>query len=221
MKGASDLLGGCIAWSVILLGGRVGERLLFPQAQALRSLTLLEVAIVSMLTIVVLTISDMRSVRRFPVATRLCFVVALLCMVQWTWLLKVGPWFTADEERLQLAVRHPVVTLLIEGATPALLGACTWLLFIGPISMVRRGWLLALSLAGCLLAAWVVSPEVIRGTIESAGWVQLASPHHLSGAHTNPLARHVAYIAVAAMTGLLFYITTRQKAQSNSGGGEI
>lgn len=212
MRIATDLIGGCVAWALIFIAGRASERLVFPNAESLRPLSLVEAAMISGLTLVVLMIIDRQAGSRFLIATRLFFVVGVLCLVQWTWLLKVGQWWTENEDRLRIAADHPVLTLFVEAAVPALLGAFTWLVFIGRTSIAKRLVLVVFSVVGCLGAAWLVNPEVVDGTLEAARWVPLASPRHLSGAHTNPLPRHMAYIAVATITGLFFYIASRRRS---------
>lgn len=212
MREARDLLGGAAAWLFVLSIGRILERAFFPSATSLRRVSLLEAAAVSIVTIGLLVVAN-RWRAWFVISPRAAFVVAVLCVFQWIWLVGLQPWWVESESRLRFEARYSVLMLLIEAAAPALLGAVIWLVFLGRVSAGRRVALIGTTVLASLIAVWVISPEVVRGTLEQAQWLKLESLQHLSGAHTSPLPRHVGYIVVAVTTGLLFYVVTRhQKA---------
>lgn len=207
MRHVNELLAGTVGWVLVVVGNRVGERLLFSNAKSLRPITLLEAATVSAITLVVLMAVGAMRKNPFVIATKLFAVTTVLCILQWLWLFKISPWWIADEVRVGFAARHPFAMLLIEIGLPALAGAIGWMILIRGITTGRRIAMVVASFVGCAVAAWIISPEVIRGTFELAGWLALASPRHLSGAHTDPVPRNFAYIVVAAVTGLMFYVS--------------
>ena len=216
MRYVDELIGAAVAWSVIFVVGRAGERLLFANAKSLRPLTLLEAATVSAIALIALVVIG--QVRRiaFVIAPKLLLVMTILCIVQWLWLFRISPWWIADEARVAFAARHPFVMLIIEIGLPAFAGGITWVALMHAVTRRRRIVVVVASFVACAVTASVISPEVIRGTFELAGWVGLASPRHLSGTHTNPLPRNFAYVVVAALTGLILYVTARPGSRDHA-----
>jgi hypothetical protein len=129
------------------------------------------------------------------VTRRLAVVVAALACYEALLFAVIAPRVIGD-------VVLPIVAgLAVEIIPIALISAVVW----GgrAMNMRRRTSVFALAAMLCILGVAAVSPAVLRGAAEQVGWLA-TPPRHFSGVHELPLTRHLSYVILGAIAGLLF-----------------
>jgi uncharacterized integral membrane protein len=129
------------------------------------------------------------------VTKRLAVVVAALACYEALLFAVIAPRVIGD-------IALPIIVVLAAEIVPiALISAVVWDGRIMP--MRRRILVFAVATVLCILGTAAVSPVVFRGAAEQIGWLA-TPPRHFSGVHELPLSRHLSYVILAAIAGLLF-----------------
>jgi hypothetical protein len=204
-RGMKELGAALATFAATLAAWRGFERLVFPSAYSLRVPSLIEAGAIAATSAAALLLVTRRS-GTSRLAVKLLAIAAALSVLQWVWLVRLQPWWTSSDTHLRFESRHPILLLFVEAAVPAIAGTALWMFLSRRKDRFCAIALAAASLAASVAALLLISPEVVRGALEQAGWVELAVRDHLSGAHSAPVRRHVGYIVAGALTGFLFHL---------------
>lgn len=209
----SDLLLGICAWFVLLLISRVGADRLAPTVAATpfsrsphpAGLFLLLAAISG------LAAALMFRTGRLGFSSRWMAAFAGVALWESGWFALAVPAITRGAERGSWPARQPVLLLMGESMLPGVVAAGIWIASGICRSRLRRGLLVAAGALVCLGVVAVVSPPVIRGSLEAAGLLEPLTVKHLSGVHEPGMGRHLALLFVATLPGVLFFLLERRR----------
>lgn len=214
---SSDLLLGICAWVVLLLISLAGADRLAPMVAATPfspashpgGLFLLLTAIAG------LAAGLMFRTGRLGFSSRWMAAFSGVALWESGWFALAVPAIIRGAERGYWPARHSVLLLMGESILPGVVAAGIWIALGVCRSQLRRGVLVAVDVIVCLGIVAVVSPPVIRGSLEAVGLLEPLTVKHLSGVHEPGMDRHLALLFVATLPGVLFFLLERRRPVSS------
>ena len=147
---------------------------------------------------------------RYRVTATICLTLCAVLLLDRAWTHLVHPAYSAMGALGILAARLPLLTFSGEVIPPAVVSS-----IVGWVSLrSHRTRDLVLLMVAAVIAAVVgallYAPATVRGYLEAARVLQLASANHLSGVHVSPALVHF-WISLATVTPVGIYAMTLPK----------